>query len=179
MWDSRAGELLLQSIVLSEKAKKFAIAREIQYGSTYHVTVETLLRLSFLFMAYASGFCLNHLLQLKRIMKRWGRGAVFSAIGGTFYLLFLLADDTYYCRRDVKVDMKAAKYGPEYAEGGVEFYNKLLQRNMALRVLMGSEGDRLYTLYGNAVTTLRRPEATLTERRDLLNTYLEELKQKY
>ena len=84
-------------------------------------------------------------------------------------------DDTYYCHRDHKVDRKVVQLGREYAEGGLEFYTKLLQRNMALRLLLGEAGSRLYTVYGNNVAKWRRPHAMLTERRDFFVNCLKEL----
>lgn len=50
---------------------------------------------------------------------------------------------------EIKADEQAANVSPSYAEGGLEFYEKILQRNTALRQLMGKEGEKLYTIFGN------------------------------
>lgn len=46
-------------------------------------------------------------------------------------------------------DGAAAAMGMSYMEGGVEFYSKILGRNVALRQLMGKDGEKLYTVMGN------------------------------
>ena len=52
-------------------------------------------------------------------------------------------------KREGAGDGAAAGMGRGYAEGGVEFYTKVLQRNVALRELMGSEGEGVFTVKGN------------------------------
>jgi hypothetical protein len=62
-------------------------------------------------------------------------------------------------------DRKTGKLSLDYAKGGVEFYSKILQRNMALRGLMGPSGEKMYTLYGNDVEFLRQSHVPYSERK--------------
>ena len=78
------------------------------------------------------------------------------------------------CLRDNKVDKKVASLGQEYSQGGVEYYTKLLRRNVILRSMMGSSGENLFTKFGNDKTYIRRKHVQTTTRRDNLEKYLEQ-----
>ena len=45
-------------------------------------------------------------------------------------------------------DVAAASYGPDLAKGGIEFYDKMLARNVALRELLGKESEKRFTPQG-------------------------------
>ena len=45
--------------------------------------------------------------------------------------------DGYNRYIDKELDRRAARLKPEYAAGGVEFYDKILARNRALRLVSG------------------------------------------
>jgi len=55
-----------------------------------------------------------------------------------------------------RADTQASALGLNYAKGGVEFYTKLTRRNIAAREMMGVEGEKLYTKYGNCNSELLR-----------------------
>ncbi len=167
-WEGEAGQSLQNSIVLTEKAKRFMIAREIQYTNSNHLYGTATLLTGSCLVAYTTGFYVNRGFQLQRIMKRWARGIVFTAIAGAYGVLFKVLYDAQQCRRDRKADKKTAAMGVNYLEGGIEYYTKVLNRNMALRKLMGPEGEKLYTIYGNKVSTWSDPTVQLTARRDLM-----------
>ena len=58
--------------------------------------------------------------------------------------------------------------------GGIEFYNKMLERNMALRSLMGLDGKKYYTPSGNAIRKRTLETVVhLTERRKNLIAHFE------
>ena len=177
-WSSAAGQKLLHSLVLSEKAKAFAIGREINYAKTHHVWTEGGLRAGFTMFAYGTGFMLNQAFQFKRIFKRWARFSMYGVIGAIFYGMYVLIDDTYYCWRDGRVDRKTAAFGQDFAKGGEEFYTKLLQRNMAFYTLMGAVGHKEFTVFGNERSSWRRPHLQLSERKDNLSRILKEYESK-
>lgn len=172
-WTSDVGQALLNAIVLSDKAKEFAIAREINYAATYHLHIDTIMRCGFGILAYVSGSMLNGIFQLSRRLKVWARAGVFSFVAVTSGFLYLLASDAYFCWRDNSIDRKTAQLSQFYAEGGVEFYNKMLERNQALRTVLGARGPSLYTLYGNNVSTWRQPHTQISARRNKLIKHLE------
>lgn len=67
---------------------------------------------------------------------------------GTFFLTAIThsALETY---REEEVNEKISNLGSKYIQGGVEYYEKLTQKNKALRVLLGTKGTYLYTPIGN------------------------------
>ncbi|CAH2238694.1 jg4368 [Pararge aegeria aegeria] len=87
-----------------------------------------------------------------------------SEIGNNLGTYFLMKDMTevYY---ETSVDKKLCELGPDYIESGITFYDKLLQRNQALRELMGKEGEKKYTINGNENYTLRQPHVALVHRK--------------
>lgn len=64
-----------------------------------------------------------------------------------------------------KVDRELKALNPVFAEGGKVFYEKLLERNKALRVLMGKEGESTYTVTGNENFFLRQKHLPLVQRK--------------
>lgn len=167
-WTSEAGQQLLESLVLSENARQFAIARELFYLRSHHIQIRPLMIGMSMFTAYWMGAAANMTFNLSHRLPVVSRGIVytfFASIGATLYCL---ASDNYSWFRDRKADQKAAELGPGYAAGGLEFYSRLLLRNMALRKLMGPEGGKRYTAYGNDIHFWRSPTVPLTARKDAL-----------
>jgi len=173
-WSSSRGEELQNALVLSDKAKAFAIAREIFYVKSFAVHWDTSLQTLSAMLAYLSGSFLNFRLMLTLRLKLWARFTVFSAVAVAWFAFYLTVDDAIHCWYDNRVDESAAKLRKIYAEGGVEFYEKMLQRNCAMRSLMGSRGPQFYTYYGNLVSVWRNRSVQLTSRRDNLVKYLAE-----
>ena len=173
-WNSGAGKDLRDSLILSPNGKLFGVAREICYVSRNHVAIQGAATGLACFTAYWIGFALNNLYSLRTRMKMWGRFGLYGVIGISVYYLHLFCMDAILVRRDLKTDKNVSKLGVEYAEGGLEYYEKLLQRNKALRQLMGAAGEKAYTMYGNKMVTLREGGAPITVRRDRM---VENLKQ--
>ena len=171
-WNSESGKQLANALLLSEDAKAFAVAREVQYAANYHVWVELALRSFFMCFAYMTGFQMNNHLNMQGRLKWWARGMVYTTVAASYGFLYLILSDTYTCSRDLRADRLAAKMGKNYAQGGVEYYVKILQRNQMLRRLLGSEGSNHYTLYGNVVSVYRFPKVDLTTRRDNLIAFV-------
>jgi len=171
-WDSSAGEELQNALLLSDKAKAFVIARELFRAKSFTVHMDTFLQISCLLLAYYSGAWLNRRLLLTLRLKPWARFIVFSTIGAAWVSFYIMISDGLHCGNDNSVDKAAAKLRKAYAEGGVEYYEKVLRRNCALRTLLGSKGAKQYTRYGNVVSLWRNRGVQLTSRRDNLRKYL-------
>ena len=162
-WESEVGESFLDSLLLSDKAKQFGVMREVKYVMTYAPYVDAYLKLTFCFLAYWGGCYFNQHPKFKRAPMSVRLG-MYSLIGGTMLTLYIVVADSYYCWRDNKVDRKAARVSEDYADGAVEYYGKWLQRNVAVRNLMGHEGAAAYTPFGNTIHSLRQPHVKLTTR---------------
>uniref|UniRef100_A0A131XC59 Putative conserved plasma membrane protein n=1 Tax=Hyalomma excavatum TaxID=257692 RepID=A0A131XC59_9ACAR len=172
-WETREGEELKESLVLSDKAQKFVIARDINWASTYYVQLNTT-ALSFTFFnCYIMGRLANDKLKLLSRAPRAVRVVLYGVIvvfNATVYIGFKDAMSQYW---DRKADSEAASLGRDYVEGGIEYYGKLLQRNRALRELLGDEGRRWYTSKGNVNRILRSDHVPITHRLDSLKKRLE------
>ena len=177
-WDTPVAKRLAQSVVLSDKAKAFGIARELMNTCSYHVYINGGLQSLFTLAAFSGGFYMNRKFFLRERMKMWGRLGIYGVLGVVSYTMYMLLSDTYNCFRENSADRRAARLGWAYAEGGVEFYSKALERNKALRELMGAEGSVMYTLHGNKAATLRNSTVQLTERKNAVEKYLLEFHEK-
>ena len=176
-WDSAAGKCLLDSMVLSENGRQFAIARELFYLHTLHIYVRVALLGGSFFCAYWLGAAANAIYGFSRRLPTASRVVIYSLFAGMGATFYCFASDSYSWYRDRKVDRQAAGLGLEYAEGGVEFYNKLLKRNIALRALIGPEGGKRYTAYGNDIHFWRSPTVPLTSRRDAMQDYVKSMQE--
>jgi hypothetical protein len=96
---------------------------------------------------------------------------------GTFMTgMYFFFQDANTHETEKKADKTISSLSVELAEGGVEFYSKLLQRNKKLRELMGSEGDSLFTPSGDVSTLIRTPNIPLTHRLDACKKNLAAIK---
>ncbi|XP_059896088.1 transmembrane protein 177 [Gadus macrocephalus] len=172
-WDSEAGCVLRDSLVLSPAAQKFAVAREVARLDIGGPVVS----------AVVAPVCLGgvwvYSVVLKQMLGLHGRPALVRGVAnlaalGLGAVTYLLTADTVSQWVDYGSDRRAAAVSPDYARGGVEFYNKLLSRNRTLRVLMGQKGEEMYAVNGNLFPAhlLKLKHAPYTSRRDGLLSML-------
>jgi hypothetical protein len=96
---------------------------------------------------------------------------------GTFMSgMYFFFQDANTHETETRADKTISCLSLELAEGGVEFYSKLLQRNKKLRQLMGSDGDNLFTPSGDVSTLIRTPNVPLTHRLDACKKNLAAIK---
>ncbi|XP_078655659.1 transmembrane protein 177-like [Branchiostoma floridae x Branchiostoma belcheri] len=163
---SDEGKRFCNSLVFSDSALKFAIGRELALVKSNAALYQATLPPVCLAGTYAGILYTKQLLGLFQIPFHFR--VVLNLLGGSIGLaVYHLLSDTMEHYFDHKADKMCAKLGREYAQGGIEFYDKLLVRNQALRVLLGREGQKLYTPYGNvqpkSMFHMKHPQ--LTERR--------------
>lgn len=175
--NSQAAQDLANSLLLSQKGKEFLVAREVHYARSYRLHIDLLLR-----TVAASGavitwsYFYNRVLVLKT-MKTWAKLLPFAIMSVFWTGCYLLLRDAHRCWIDYAVDKKTAKMGKSYAEGGLEYYQSVLERNKALRVLK-KDGKKEFTSYGNEVSMIRQKTLQKSTRRDnmkrILMTYEQE-----
>ena len=150
-WKSKQGKNLLDSIVLSEAAKKFVILRQIYTSDSYGMQFHTF-NIFLTFMIYRS-------------LSKWQTGKLKNINLATIPFQYKLIVTTlkllictiifYFIRNtirhgiDAKADLKAIEHGDEYYEGAIEFYSKIAQRNKAIAFFLGDEGKSYYTPAGD------------------------------
>ncbi|CAI9735692.1 Hypothetical predicted protein [Octopus vulgaris] len=171
-WNTENGQKFSNSIIMSDKAKKFAIAREIYYAADHSISIDCSLLVFNMSAFYCAYFAMDGLYRLNHRMKWFGK--IFLASSFYFMALgsYLFMHDIYQRRRDQHADSKAAKLGKDYIEGGIEFYNLLLQRNAALYALLGEDGKKIYTPFGNTKISVRMKSLPMTARRDFMKETL-------
>ena len=154
MWFTDPGKLLIDSFILSEGAKKYIIAKEMACTMNNDVPLLTLL-----FMGSMTTFHLMVSAFEKR--KKPMNDMFFSVLLSAFIALmfFKLMHTQRSVVREQSGNLYAVTKGratlreaseasqgfrrletvdPEYHRGGVEYYSKLIQRNLALRNLIRS-----------------------------------------
>lgn len=147
-WSTEAGELLKQSFMLSKEAKKFALAREITTLATAEPFVFGTLGAGAVGMVYTMASGVNTKLNFYA-KPRALRVILYGMLSMFGYAFWALLKDMATVNYEVDADRTVAGISEKYAIGGLEFYEKILKRNMALHKLMGSKGEKLYTAYGN------------------------------
>jgi hypothetical protein len=103
------------------------------------------------------------------------RTVVYAGLGTFCFGIWSVSKDLITKLHENYADRRAGNINLNYAKGGVEFYAKTLQRNMALRTLMGPQGEKLFTLFGNDVEFIRERHVPFTRRKHNLEKIAERL----
>lgn len=146
-WSSENGKKLEESLILSEKAKKFAIAEQLYYISSPEVLVKTLITIFIVNLTVLYFHSLKTFFKEKKITRGW---PIYLVLVITKFALWLILKDGYTCYLEDMTDKKIAELGKDYVEGGVEFFEKVLQTNQVLKDFAEEKGKKSeYTLFGN------------------------------
>ncbi|XP_069588757.1 transmembrane protein 177 [Ranitomeya imitator] len=173
-WASEPGIRLRDSLTLSLKAQKFSVAREALHAQTSGPILQ----------ASVAALCLTSVcvssVAIKQLLGLYSGPLI---LRGVFNVLAVLLGFTAYCLcydavshwLDYRSDRKAAAVSADYAQGGLEFYEKILARNRLLRGIMGKQGEAMYAPSGNLFPKhkLRLKNAPYTCRRDRILHALE------
>jgi len=162
---SETGKSFAASLVMSDDAKKFALAREIERTKMQPFIFHGTLSTCFILLNYNFARIINKRLELFSRPPMF-RMYLYLGLPPTMILSYFLLKDGYNRYIDKELDRRTAGLSPEYAKAGVEYYDKLLTRNVALRELQGEAGKSVYTGKGDVIQgIIRQKTATLTERR--------------
>ncbi|CAL1274978.1 unnamed protein product [Larinioides sclopetarius] len=162
------GQDLLDALTISDKAKKFGLMREIFSCNIWDVMDNIAISVGCFFFPGVFIRSMN--------ARRDFLGKVPFRIRISFYFLcYGFGYVLYRCLKDPlkhitaeKYDKMAAAIGPEYLDGGIEFYKKAILQNKALRELLGPRGEKLYDKDGNENYFLLAPKLPLRKRLELL-----------
>ncbi|XP_066256071.1 transmembrane protein 177 [Euwallacea similis] len=164
IWDTDEGRQLIKSLIVPENAQLYAIARDIKMRDSFKLGFDTVYAFFFCSMTYTVCTMLNQKLNLY-VKPRGLRFLSYSLIGLFnlgYYVMMKDFTQNYY---EEKIDLELKELSPIFAEGGREFYGKILERNKALRVLMGKEGESVYTALGNDNFFLRNKHLPIVQRK--------------
>lgn len=162
-WTSTAGRLLKESFVMSDDAKRFAIAEQVYLTNTRHTTMHSIA---------ACGATLNIFILAKIFNLRLrGMPLLIRSVMYTFITIFCgtgyiaIKDLSNYANERESIE-RASNIGPEYRLGAVEYYEKCVVRNKAMRILLAEKGKKNFTAQGNKSTLVRTPHMPLSARLD-------------
>ncbi|XP_060520194.1 transmembrane protein 177 isoform X2 [Cylas formicarius] len=162
-WDSKEGQDLLNSMVLSEKAQLYAIAKEIQFRQSPKLYIDTFIATSCAAATYILSSIINRKFDFYS-RPRVIRLIVYSFVSSLCFMNFIMCKDMSQLYYEKTSDDYLIAKDPVFLEGGKEFWEKILKRNMALRKLLGPRGESMYTITGNENNIIRSKHLPFTER---------------
>lgn len=147
-WETESGKKLRKSLIISENAQNFAIAREIKMKETPKLIIDTVIGTTSSFATYAISRAINmkYNLYAKPLLVRMVMYSLVTCFTLGNYFLVKDGSQVYY---EEAIDKELKNKSQEFAEGGKEYYTKLLLRNICLRNLLGKEGESLFSPLGN------------------------------
>lgn len=176
-WTSEAGQKLEEALVLPEKVQMFGICREIMMTQTKQLFINSFSPTFIILGTYVAARRLNE--KMNFYSRPLGLRMMVYTLTSIFSTgLYFMCKDVAQVHYETKVDEKLADIGPDFIEGGIEFYDKLLKRNMALRHFLGKEGEKLYSIKGNENFLLRHKRVPLTARKEYFELRLQQLQEK-
>jgi len=165
--ESEATASFCSSMILSNDAKKFSIAREIERTKTEPYMFNGVSSFCFILLTYNIARIINKKMYMFKRPPIF-RGAVYATLLPAMMLSYFLSKDIFSRHVDRELTKRAAAISPEYAKGGLEYYQKVLQRNVALRELEGEGGRSRYTSKGEVIQgIIRVTQAGIEERKDI------------
>ncbi|KAJ6216782.1 hypothetical protein RDWZM_007939 [Blomia tropicalis] len=139
---------LFESLILSESAKKYAIAHELFWLSSSYLFVKTANILLCTIGSFLLAPTVNRKLGFtgrKKLIPRLSIGllcfTLVTVLAGS--IIDQLLDEIY----DIRALKQTLQQAPndEYRRGAEEYYSKLIERNCALYELLGPYGSQFYT----------------------------------
>lgn len=142
----------------------YAIAKEIKLRNSYKLYIDTICATLAIILAYGGSAKLNEKLNLynKPRKIRFIGYALMTMFSAGNYIMCKDFTQNYY---EEKIDRELKEFSPVFAEGGKQFYTQILERNKALRVLMGKDGENEYTVLGNENFIIRHKHRPIVQRK--------------
>ena len=166
---------LIESLVLSENAKRFAITREIHFADNYRVVTEAL---NIMFSTMAAVGVGQSMILAMNLRRKYILSLIFRICSLVLGIgVWFLIRQLYTYDWNKTADVGAVEQGNDYYEGAIEYYQKIMQRNAALYQLLGSEGPKRYTKNGEP-KGLFTSVPSLEKRLKNINEFKEEMDSK-
>lgn len=162
-WKSVEGKEFLKNLVLSEKAKKYAIAEQVAAGQSWENLMKDLNCFVSSLYTLIAYFRIERLLQKKeQSLSATKRFVISSTLAVLIYLgiyLIVRIEAERTTNREIDKFLLNIKDRQEYIDGGIEYYTKWQKRNILQRKFMNEEGKWYFKANGNAIQYLSiRPE---------------------
>lgn len=168
--ESEHGRAYLESFVLSEKAKRFSIARELFVGDSYKpLLTATLILTTTTISVLVSRLAVSKFGYLKAHLSQRLPFYCVSGSAGLLAFHFLLdSTNKFYTK---SADTRALNLGETYKEGAVEYFTNMIQRHKALRAIFENY-QAIYDEKGNVIDPLfRSRNIPITERLEIAKNF--------
>lgn len=160
-WNAESGKLLEEALILTHDEQVFGFCKMILQLQTNYVLLNSIFPSVSFLMVYTVGNYLNSSLNL--FVKPASIRLFMYSILGLFGLgswSFMKDYNQVVC--DTDIDKKLSSINPKYTRAGINFYDKQLKKNMALKDLLN---DNTFTAKGNLNYILRQKSLPLTVRK--------------
>jgi hypothetical protein len=172
-WSKGSARQLLESLVLSDSAKHYALLRELNSVQSPTLLLKALLIPCLVALAVVIAETVTHVgISSGKLTKLRQLHMVYATIFSLALIKYLLAQ--YYLNQeaDLQLEMDVIRGGDlNVINGGVEYCEKLLKRNLAFRYLLGSEGPKYFSNTGNQVHRFGSSHLSITDRVQMLAEY--------
>ena len=156
--DSQGGPnewAFLESLLFSEASKKFDISRCLLIIKENWLVGQVFLAPVFVLLGYLACFPAYQLLfKGKKIsfghLLKWQIGCILIT-----WLMYVFAQKYYKYLMKKSVDLQAASFSKEYAQGAVDYCKNIRKTNKAMRVLLGKKGEKMFTDDGDYASAFR------------------------
>jgi len=142
---SESGQQFIESLILSEPAKKYSIAREIFLTDNMRIFIKSISFSVILLPMYILGNTLLKALPAKKLKMKALTFFLLCNVGVFIWLLTRVVVENFFQNEADKI---VANINEDYTRGGIEYYQKLIQRNLALRNILPN-GKNMYSEQGN------------------------------
>ena len=150
-------QILQNALILSDDAKRFAIARELERAKTSSYRTNGVILPISIVIGYLISRTVNKKFDLLRRAPRL-RLRMYGIIAPAMIFFAITLEDINKYYQEASLDTKICHMGPNYAKGGIEYYDKQLKHNVALRELVPDNlAKNAYNLHGDPWPSLLRP----------------------
>ncbi|VDI58148.1 Hypothetical predicted protein [Mytilus galloprovincialis] len=161
-----------EALILSNKAKKFAIAREVFLAKSHHKFMPLLFMFSSGFLTYTVWYYLDKPLKSKALIRNCVH--IFGIL--LMVKLYLEMMIVYTRRLERKVDVEACKMEEDYAKGGIEYYDKLIKTRQVVSHLQNYKELSIIDQMLSTISSFSRSRhLTLEDRRKTVENYVQKL----
>ena len=169
-WTKAAAQRLLNSLVLSNDAKRYALLREIYSVQSPLILMKAVILPAVLVFAVAVGeICARKGFRTQKLNKLWKLYALYASVYLVAAFKYFLICDLLQVSHDQRLEVRVIQDGDlKIIGGGVEYWEKLLQRNLAFRQLLGPDGSSFFAKNGNQLYHLGSHRLPITERAQML-----------
>ena len=168
-------QILQNALILSDDAKRFALARELERAKTLSYRTNGVILPISIVIGYLLSRAVNKKLDLLRRPPLL-RLQMYGIIAPAMIFFAITLEDIYKYYQEASLDTKVCHIGPNYAKGGIEYYDKQLKCGVALRELAPDNlAKNAYNLHGDPWPSLLRPYKYIlpTSRKEYCTKFIE------